>query len=544
VPRSEEPVGDPGDSESVDWDRVEAKVLDALRDTGELERPAELVLPAPLDERLEILEELGRGAFGQVYRARDRMLGREVALKILGESALASSKARARFLEEARTLAGLKHPNIVQLHWIETIEGRVYMILELIRGKTLHQLHEDEGTLAPAEAARVGADLCRALAELHGKGLVHMDIKPANVVREEGGRIVLLDFGLARASIPEGTRAGLGGTPLFMSPEVLAGRDEIPPASDIYSVGVLLYWAVSNRYPYKGLTLQEVHGHMLAGEATPLLDVCPEVPSAFAATVNKAIASAEEDRFASVGALEQELSGFLAGASPAPAPGETEGVRRGVVLTLALVLLAALVWVFAAGRGSSPQPLDFECQVFATRDGVDVPLDQNAAVALGDLVFLRARAERGFHLYVFNEDDSGRSYTLFPIPELGLLNPVPGGSAQRLPGGEDDPGHWLVGTEGGGAEHLYVVASLEPLEAMEALRAYVPAAERGPAGVRFEELDDLAKNRITRGMGQLVGAHNLPADTADRRLGEVFSRLERHLDESSGVVMQTIRLSH
>ena len=519
----------------------------AAEGLGEARAPDDL--PAALRERLEITGRLGSGAFGQVFLARDRVLDREVALKVFRQEVTSSPEARERFLDEARTLAGLKHPNILQIHWIEEVEDRVYLILELIRGKNLAEILDAEGALAPEEAARIAADVCRALAELHGKGLVHMDIKPANIAREEGGRIVLLDFGFARASDPGGEGGGrLGGTPLFMAPEILEGREHVPPTADIYSVGILLYHAVSGHYPFDSQELMELRERVLAGRGRPLLDVCPGVPPEYAALVDRATAREEAHRFASVGELEQALRRFLASTAgtgeEAPARSRP-GPAVPLLLGLAAALLVVVVWILGSrGGGAAAPTLEFACELYAQRAGAEVPLGADATVSVGDNLFLRAEADRAFHLYVFNEDQTGKSYTLYPVPDLGMVNPVAAGVVD-LPGGEgDERTYWVVDSAGGGAEHLYVVASLTPVPALESLRRFVPDVSAGLDGVAFADLSGSQRGEVLRGVGQVSPNAKRVSEGTDQRLGEVFASLRAQLEGDGGTVVHVLRLAH
>ena len=237
-----------------------------------------LLLGTSLEGGLEVLEELGRGSFGAVYRARDRLLDREVALKVLSGDARLADGARRRFLEEARVLARIDHPNVVRIHAVDARDGEIRLVLELVKGRTLSDLVQSNGPLGWDEAARAGAEVARALAALHAQNLMHLDVKAGNVMRAEGGRIVLLDFGLARAGAAVGDHyEPLVGTPLAMAPEQLAG-EPVGPRADLYSLGVMLYWLVSRRYPHEAKTFSDLRRLVLSSEPTPLVDVRADLP--------------------------------------------------------------------------------------------------------------------------------------------------------------------------------------------------------------------------------------------------------------------------
>jgi hypothetical protein len=365
------------DGESIDWqhlvesgvltqDQVRSfRVLELLRRGGQ-----EVAATLPLETGFTILGELGRGSHGRVYLAVDRALGREVALKVLDGPR--SAAARERFVREARMLAGLDHPNIVRVHSIDEQAGRLRISLERIDGRTLENLVRSDGPFSAEEAARIGIELCRALSALHAKGLVHRDLKPANVMRAVGGRIVLLDFGLARSEEP-GERDGevLAGTPHVMAPEQLEGRD-IDARTDLYALGVTLYWLVTGQYPFRATSLAELRERVLAGTATPISDHRANVPPRFAEIVTQLISVDPKNRPVSAGLVEQALRQLLAGAEATRAPrapspddsavdfsgthvktGASRGVRRAVQVAAGVGVLGLLVLVVSHRTGET-----------------------------------------------------------------------------------------------------------------------------------------------------------------------------------------------
>ena len=196
--------------------------------------------PAPSHwGHLKIIEQIGQGGYGEVYRAHDSNLECEVALKLLRPDRDHHETDVKSFLDEARRLARVRHPNVLVVHGADRHDGRVGLWTDLLRGKTLEQSIEQQGPFGADEATLVGVDLCRALAAVHAAGLVHRDVKTSNVMREEGGRIVLMDFNsVTERPVLHGRSESdsLSGTPLFMAPEVLRGEDS-GTASDIYSLG-------------------------------------------------------------------------------------------------------------------------------------------------------------------------------------------------------------------------------------------------------------------------------------------------------------------
>ncbi len=291
--------------------------------------------------RVELLELVGKGTFGDVYRAHDGQLQREVAVKLLH----AGTRLVDRMLNEARALARVQHPNVVVVYDAEERDGRAGLCMEFIRGRTLARILADQGARGAREAALVGQDLCQALAAVHAAGLVHRDIKAQNVMREDGGRVVLMDFG-AGLSLDDGrTRPGsVTGTPLYLAPEVL-DHGEASVRSDIYSLGVLLYHLVTNDYPIRGQTPEELIEARRQGRVRRLRDVAPKLPSWFVTAVERAIAPDPQDRFATVGEFEAALS--------VRTPTRIWPLLLAAVLTLATAAGVQQLWSHRPGNGVS-----------------------------------------------------------------------------------------------------------------------------------------------------------------------------------------------
>jgi serine/threonine protein kinase len=551
------------DGTPLDWDALPGAGLTpdeirALRILEAVGRP--MTLPSAADAGsgipggFEILGELGRGSMGRVWRALDRSLAREVALKVVEpepSAATPSIHRRERFLEEARLLAGLRHPNIVQIHSIDEQAGRIRLVLERIEGKNLAEVVRAGGPLAPAEAARIGVELCRALAALHARGIVHRDLKPTNVMRETGGRVVLLDFGVARSDRSRRSLASdSAGTPRFMAPEQYEAQSEVGPAADLWALGVLLYWLASARFPFEGGSYQELERSVLAGRALPLVDRLPDAPAAFARILARALERDPRQRFRSAGEMEEELRGFLAGAaaadgaSPRREPHGSAPARHGwkwAGLVAAGILVALLGWRLLAARA----PLSIEWQLFARRSGQDVRLRSGDATHVGDMLVLELAAAEALFVYVLDEDDAGETHVLFPVPGFELGNPLAAGRTHRLPGSrEGEPQNWLV-TSSGGAENILVVASRGPFAPLEQMIAGLPRVEPG-ATPTYPEVTAESRSLVLRGIG---GTRNQPALSATTQAGgrltllnHVFDLMDRESDPDRSV--QLIRLPH
>ena len=189
----------------------------------------------------ERLHRVGRGSFGEVYRAFDPTLQRHVALKLLLPSRLNRDEEASALLREARAMARVRHPNVVPIYGVDRHEGRVGFWSDFVNGQTLADLLTTQGALGPREAALVGIDVCRAAGAVHAAGFLHRDIKAGNVMREEGGRILLMDFGLTHE---HGTGEDASGTPAYMAPELMLG-EPATIASDVYAIGVMLFYLLT-----------------------------------------------------------------------------------------------------------------------------------------------------------------------------------------------------------------------------------------------------------------------------------------------------------
>lgn len=275
---------------------------------------------------LEILESIGTGAFGEVYRARDTRLDREVALKLLKREATPSGDET---IAEARLLARARHPHVALVYGAERIEGRVGIWMELLQGQTLDRILAERGMFEAREAALVGIDLCRALAAVHAAGITHRDVKLSNVMRAAGGRIVLMDFGLGDEETPRSRPGGgalLLGTPLFMAPEVLNGGTA-DRRSDLYSLGVVLFALVTGTLPLEAPTIAELRAKHARGEARPARDLRPDLSADFAEVLQRLLAPDRTARFASAGQAEQALLRVLTTSRP-PASEDPTRQRR------------------------------------------------------------------------------------------------------------------------------------------------------------------------------------------------------------------------
>jgi serine/threonine protein kinase/Tfp pilus assembly protein PilF len=255
-----------------------------------------------------LIEEVGRGSFGTVYRAHDPRLDRPAAVKLLRPSVATDQQLAALLLHEGQTLARVEHDNVVKVYGAGDHGGRVGLAMEFIRGLTLEQMLLNHGPFSAGEAGLIGYELCGALAAVHHAGLVHRDVKAQNVMREEGGRLVLMDFGAGqKRSELVGASGSVLGTPLYVAPEVLNGA-VATPQSDLYSVGVLMYHLVSNDFPVKAPTFDELmwaHAHQ---GMRPLLQLRPRLSRTFVRIVERSIDPDPARRFASADQMATALA--------------------------------------------------------------------------------------------------------------------------------------------------------------------------------------------------------------------------------------------
>ena len=264
--------------------------------------------------RYALERELGRGGMGVVFLARDLSLDRLVALKMLPALLAAQPLLRERFLREARTAAGLSHPHIVPIHAVEEHDGIAFIAMAYVDGETLADRVRRTGPLPPHEVARILREVAWALAYAHGRGIVHRDIKPDNIMIERGsGRAMVTDFGIARARSGPGVtdrltlEGQLLGTASFMSPEQGAG-EHVDGRSDLYSLGSVGFYALTGRAPFEATTLEAILVARFTRAAPAVASIRPDVPTALAATIDRCLAREPHDRFASGEAVADALS--------------------------------------------------------------------------------------------------------------------------------------------------------------------------------------------------------------------------------------------
>ncbi len=313
-------------------------------------------LPAQVG-RYRVVSQLGEGAMGRVYRALDPSLGRDVAVKVLRADLGGPSRANyeARFRNEARAAARFDHPHVVAVHDMgDDPEAGPFVVYEFVAGRTLREALESS-PLSPAEIVRVARGVASALGALHAAGIVHRDIKPDNVMLGDSGAVKITDFGIARVPDAVLTRDGqFLGTPAYAPPEAIT-RGEYAPAGDVFSLGAVLYEALTGMRPFPGEDAVSVSYAVVHDPHAPPSRVREGLPAGVDAVFARALAKRPEDRYTTAAQLSQALCRALGerlGRSRG-ASGDTE-LPRGLVPAL-LVLLVAIVGAVVFSR--RPQPV-------------------------------------------------------------------------------------------------------------------------------------------------------------------------------------------
>jgi eukaryotic-like serine/threonine-protein kinase len=302
-----------------------------------------------IGERYEILGLLGSGGMGNVYKARDLELDELCALKVLRPELSGAPGVIERFRREVKLARRVTHPNVARVFDIGERGGEKILTMELIDGEALSALLAREGRLPVERIVALGAALCAGLGAAHAAGVIHRDLKPDNVMLEKGGRVVITDFGIARAAAAADAlaTAALVGTPAYMAPEQIEGKSAIDERTDVYALGAMLFELCTGERPFQGETVFAVAAARLLQPPPDPRGLRPDLPTALAALVQRCMARRPEDRFASAAAVASELAALTlpppeapeapaealpSPALPSPDPRAPAGVKRVAVL--------------------------------------------------------------------------------------------------------------------------------------------------------------------------------------------------------------------
>jgi eukaryotic-like serine/threonine-protein kinase len=273
------------------------------------------VLPTQIG-KYKIVELVGEGAMGTVYRATDSVLGRTVAVKVMNASIARQPDHRQRFLREAQAAGSLQHPNVVTIYDLGELDGHLFIAMEFVHGTDLEKLMTAVEPLKLQSKLDIIVDVLMGLSYAHKHGIVHRDIKPANIRIGEDGHAKIMDFGVAHLASSDMTRTGLVvGTPSYMAPEQVMGGKAVP-GTDLFAVGAVLYHLITGSKPFEGPTLQSLFYRIVTDMPKPLDEVRPGLPGSLNAIIQKSMAKDPADRYASaldmanaIIAVRAELSG-------------------------------------------------------------------------------------------------------------------------------------------------------------------------------------------------------------------------------------------
>jgi serine/threonine protein kinase/tetratricopeptide (TPR) repeat protein len=354
--------------------------LDSSREPGDRRPAVTETFSAPREDlttgstfagRFQVIEELGQGGMGRVYKVHDTKVGEKIALKLIRPEAGLNAQSLERFSNELKLARKIRHKNVCQMFDLGEDQGVRYITMEYVRGEDLRQLIRKVGRLSPGQTVGIARQVCAGLEEAHGLGVVHRDLKPQNIMLDEDGNARIMDFGIAR-SLTGKSITGAGtfiGTPDYVSPEQAEGKD-VDQRSDIYSLGVMLYEMATGRRPFDGDTaLSILHKHKYESPEDPG-KVNPQVPASLARIILKCLEKNKAARYESARALDADLAGIEEGLPAAEKAGPkkdglttrditvTFNVRKLVVPALAvLAMAAAAVFLFKAVGGRKPAPL-------------------------------------------------------------------------------------------------------------------------------------------------------------------------------------------
>ena len=374
---------------------------------------------------------LGRGGMAMVYAGRDRRLDRPVAVKVV-PVAVTEPVGRARFVREARSAAGLSHPNAVAVFDAGEADGYLYIVMELVEGRSLANVLAEAEPLEPSQATAIAASVLAALGQAHAAGIVHRDVKPSNIMVSYDGTVKLLDFGIARRLddlVGDVTVAGeVVGTPKYLAPEQIEGRPTTP-ATDVYAVGVVLFEMLAGVAPFNG---DSPVATALAHTTAPVPDVRslrPDVPDWLAVAIGRAMAKDPADRFADAAAMQAALTDTAADSTvvlrasavasePTQVlPSDGYGRRRRrpwwLVGVAALAVASLVAWTMASGLfsfiTSGDPPEQRSAQASPTTSSVMVTTAVPTTIG-GVIAALQA-----------NPDAYGRQHTTSIVDELVLI---------------------------------------------------------------------------------------------------------------------------
>jgi serine/threonine protein kinase len=493
----------------------------------------------------EILTPLGAGGMGEVYRARDGKLGRDVAIKVLPEKFFEEQASIARFEREAKSLAAVSHPHIAALYSFEEISGRHLLVMELAEGETLAERLK-KGPLPPGPFLKAGIEIASALDAAHRVGIVHRDLKPGNVMLTRSG-VKLLDFGLAKALAPGGTVEGLTSAPTaahevtrageilgtlsYMAPEQLEGR-RADPRTDVFALGATLYEMATGRKAFSGTSQASVISAIMKEEPTPISRLQSMTPHALDRVVRICLAKDPDDRWQSARDVALQL-GDVSAVNGGPPPARPRYLRMAVAAAALVLGAVGLTVLF-----SKPPAVDKEPVLFAV-----APPGRSAFPSHpGDTSF--SVSPDGCNLAFVARNDSGQDVLWVRSMQSLAARPLPGTEGAAGPFWSPDS-RW-IGFFAGGLLEKIEAAGGASLRICEAPGPYLTGTWSRRGEILFAQIVDGAIHRVPAAGGTPIPA--VKADAAQQEGSVCMPRFlpdSRHFlyfGRSSGISRTYVRL--
>lgn len=549
--------------ESVDWKKLrdsgaipdrQLDFLQFLEELGRVNSVTEDESSPFLPDQFQFIRPIGKGGHAKVVLARDILLDREIALKIYDKERDKERVNWKRFLAEARALAKVAHRSIARLYSVHETSDSYILCLEYIQGTNLQEWVENHGCLSEKKALEIGVACCEALAFLHSKQLIHGDVKPSNVMLEQAGRTVLLDFSIARFT--GGQEFGSSpGTTIFMPPELFALESRPAPTVDIYGLGVLLYWAVSRNYPVEGNDSSGLIKKIRSGKRIPLAQRNTGVSERFAEIIERCLRNQPQRRYASAKILQKNLQQLLDdGAIEKKVEDRVSrqlNRRHFIFIAGGVLVMAGAVANHQGFFSARTDTFRFLAKFVLERQGKYEDVKPTTKLRVGDSLTLHIYCDQPCYVYLFNEDRRGNCFKLFPIEGEHPSNPVPSNDLRfpiQLPA--NDP--WMVDSYGL-QEDLLLVLSMQPEPAAEAL-VLALSKSKGiqQEGVPFDKLDPSMHENL-RGIGgrkesgsNIVDAKEKRRPSETRRLISwvLAKNLPFSTDTAQGSVWLKLQLDH
>jgi len=454
-------------SERSAW--FDQPILSNPSSTATLELEGEGFRPGSLIGHYEIREKIGEGGMGAVYKARDRRLERDVAVKVISRFHDREWDER-RFFQEAKAASALNHPNIVTIHEYDNADGMEYMVMEYIRGTTLDRVAE---TGVPREKLLdYACQVAGALAKAHEAGIVHRDLKPKNIMVTTDGVVKVLDFGLAKQMTPSSsdtqlTRAGTTmGTPAYMSPEQAKG-EAIDHRSDIFSFGIILYELAYGRHPFEGADQLDTLYNIVHAETPTVARVDSSVPAKLAGVIGRCLKKDANERASSMAEVRTDLAALVEGPRLEAAPQPKSRAAFYIVLACIALVAAAGWWWLRPRPAAAPGPERLiSYSIEAQKPGrSSYEASAKEVFSSGDKFRLRLESPQSGCLYLISEGpgDDGSE-------QLWILYPRPADGASLAAGTAVETG-WYEFDANPGTERLLIVWAAKPIGAIERTRA-------------------------------------------------------------------------